>query len=134
MKVTIKDPDALRNIPKDALVEYLERTGWEHTQDFLDEDKNVIGEEWKYFANEMHRTFYVTVLPNGDNRYTAKMAETFMSIEQATDHSQLQIYADIMNDAVVFLPTDLSNFEINLDMSQFSSPEVEIGDEDSIVS
>jgi hypothetical protein len=105
MKVTIKDKDALMEIKKDDLEDYLLNNEWEPSEPLIRNEKEI-GTVYKKYSEVLHRYFYVNAIEEDLADYTARMSENIMQIEQCEDVSQLQIYSDITNQIIIFEPTN----------------------------
>lgn len=108
MKATLKDKSALLALEPAMLLKYLEKHEWEFMEDVTRDDE-VIGHRYKIYNKDSHRWCYVKhIFDSSLPDYAARMAENLYEIELANDKSQLQIYADIMGEIIIYVPADMS--------------------------
>jgi hypothetical protein len=111
IKVTIKDKDALINIPLDKFKTYLTKKGWAKKDDYnrmlANGSSMLVAELWT--QGVWPKVSSVIVLPTKQTftDYAARMSENLMTLERTENRSQLEIYADIIQKTITFKPNKI---------------------------
>jgi hypothetical protein len=110
--VTIKDAEALKAISVKQLQTYLSNHGWSKREDLTrvlaSGERTVLGEVWSQDIGPVVRTAVVVPAKETFADYTARIIEAIMALERVERRSQLEIYVDITQTAIVVRPSKKS--------------------------